>query len=102
MRTGVVVRFRFNEKGVRMARLGDPIIDSKGRVVGKVTSCAIDQEGYLTGQAFLEVKSSAEGTPIWIYQGSSDKPQKPPAELTIGDRMALPTAATVVSRFLKN
>lgn len=64
MRTGVVVRFRFNEKGVRMARLGDPIIDSKGRVVGKVTSCAIDQEGYLTGQAFLEVKSSAEELPF--------------------------------------
>lgn len=102
MRTGVVVRFRFNEKGVRMARLGDPIIDVKGRVVGKVTSCAIDQQGFLTGQAFLEVKSSAEGTPIWIYQGSSDKPQKPPAELTIGDKMALPTAATVISRFLKN
>jgi len=44
-RTGVVVRFRFNEKNVRMAHHGDLVVDDKGKVIGKVTSCAIDQNG---------------------------------------------------------
>ena len=33
-RTGEVIRFRFTEKGVRMAHDGDPVVDQKGRVVG--------------------------------------------------------------------
>lgn len=100
-RKGVVVRFRFNEKGVRLAHLGDPVVDQKGRVIGTVTSCSIDSEGYLTGQAFLELKSAVEGTPIWIYQSAPKAAGKAPAELTIGDRVTLPTPAVVISRFPK-
>jgi len=100
-RTGIVARFRFLEKGVRMAHHGDPVMDDRGRVVGKVTSCAIDQEGYLTGQAFVDNKTAVEGTRIYIYQGASDKEQKAPAILKIGDRVALPSPATIVSRFAK-
>ena len=55
-RKGVVVRFRFPEKGVRMAHNGDPLLDKRGRVIGWVTSCAADMEGTLTGQAFVELK----------------------------------------------
>jgi glycine hydroxymethyltransferase len=100
-RKGQVIRFRFNEKGVRMAHTGDPVIEKRGRVVGWVTSCAIDKEGYLTGQAFLDKKSANVGTPIFIYQGAPKKVGKPPAELDPGDRVPLPSQATVVSRFLK-
>jgi glycine hydroxymethyltransferase len=100
-RKGEVIRFRFNEKGVRMAHTGDPVLDRRGRVVGWVTSCAIDQEGFLTGQAFLESKSTAEGTPVFIYQGAPKKFTKPPAELEPGDRLPLPSQATVISRFPK-
>lgn len=100
-RTGIVARFRFLEKGVRMAHHGDPVMDDRGRVVGRVTSCAIDQEGFLTGQAFVDNKIAVEGTRIYIYQGSSDKEQKAPAVLTIGDRVALPSPATIISRFAK-
>lgn len=100
-RTGVVVRFRFNEKNVRMAHLGDLVVDDKGKVIGKVTSCAIDQDGWLTGQAFIDLKAAKEGNTIYIYQSTSDKPQKPLAELTIGDRVILPTAATILPRFMK-
>lgn len=100
-RQGVVVRFRFNEKGVRMAHTGDPVIDKRGRVVGEVTSCAIDSEGYLTGQAFLNLKVSTEGTQVFIYQGSPDKASKPPAEMNTGDRVTLPSMAAVISRFPK-
>jgi len=100
-RSGVVVRFRFNDKGVRLAHHGDPVVDEKGKVVGKVTSCALDQQGYFTGQAFVELKAAQEGNTILIYQSAPDKAQKSPAELTIGDKVVLPGAATIISRFLK-
>ncbi|MGW8144666.1 MAG: hypothetical protein ACWGN2_09745, partial [Anaerolineales bacterium] len=100
-RKGEVVRFRFNEKGVRMAHSGDPVIDKRGRVVGNVTSCAIDTDGYLTGQAFLNLKYSDEGTQVYIYQGSPEKADIPPAEMSTGDRVTLPGLATVISRFPK-
>ncbi len=100
-RNGEVVRFRFTEKGVRMAHLGDPVIDKRGRVVGVVTSCAVDSEGFLTGQAYLDFKNQAPGTQVYIYQSASDKIGKAPAELATGDRVVLPTPAVVLSRFPK-
>jgi glycine hydroxymethyltransferase len=98
---GIVVRFRFQEKGVRMAHNGDPVIDKKGKVVGVVTSCAIDSEGYLTGQAYIEEKANEEGATIFIYQGSPDNIGKLPSLLSTGDRVKLPTPALIVSRFAK-
>jgi glycine hydroxymethyltransferase len=100
-RKGVVVRFRFNEKGVRMAHLGDPVIDKRGRVVGQLSSCAVDSEGYLTGQAYVELKSAAEGTALFIFQGAPKTAGKAPAEVKMGDKVTLPTPATVISRFPK-
>ena len=98
-RKSVVIRFRFNEKGVRMAHGGDPVIDRRGKVIGWVTSCAVDRDGFLTGLAYLELKSAEQGTPIAIYQSAPDKAGKAPAELKLADKAVLPTPATVVSRF---
>ncbi len=100
-RTGIVVRFRFTNKGVRMAHGGDPVLDKRGRVIGWVTSCAIDRDGFLTGQAFVDLKNATEGTPLYIYQNAPDTAGKPPAELMIGDRTSLPNVAVVLSRFPK-
>jgi len=100
-RQSVVVRFRFNEKGVRMAHNGDPVLDQRGRVVGWVTSCAVDRDGYLTGQAFVNLKSADQGGLILIYQGAPGKAEKSPASLTLGDRSTVPTPATILSRFPK-
>jgi len=100
-RKGVVVRFRFTEKGVRMAHNADPVLDEKGRVIGVVTSCAVDMEGYLTGQAFVELKYAVEGTPLFIFQGAGKTAGKAPADLKAGERVTLPTAASVVSRYPK-
>ena len=69
-RKGELVRFCFDEKGVRMAHLGDPVVDWRGRVVGHVTSCAVDKDGYLTGLAYVESKVAGKGTIIYIYQGA--------------------------------
>jgi glycine hydroxymethyltransferase len=101
-RKGVVARFRFNEKGVRMAHGGDPVADRRGRVIGWVTSCAVDSQGFLTGLAYLESKGAEEGTPILIYQGAPGSAGKAPAEMLPGDRAVLPTPATVISRFPKS
>jgi glycine hydroxymethyltransferase len=100
-RQGVVARFRFNEKGVRMAHNGDPVVDRRGRVIGWVTSCAIDSEGYLTGQAFVDLKNAEEGTPVSIYQGAPKSAGLAPAVASLGDRMLLPSQATILSRFPK-
>lgn len=87
-RKGLVVRFRFDEQRVRMAHNGDPVSDGSGRVIGWVTSCAIDSQRYLTGQAYVELAYAREGTPIFIHQGGAmDRP---------------PSAAHVISRFPKS
>jgi hypothetical protein len=47
----------------------------------------VDAERFLTGQAYVALSHTAEGTPIFIHQGGvMDRP---------------PTAAKVVSRFPK-
>jgi len=52
-----------------------------------VTSCAIDSERFLTGQAYLDLASAAEGNVLGIFQGGvTDRPSTP---------------AKVVSRFPK-
>jgi glycine cleavage system aminomethyltransferase T len=81
------VRFRFDDQRVRMAHNGDPVVDANGERIGWVTSCAIDRERFLTGQAYLDLKCAAVDTPILIHQGG------------VMDRPA--TAAKVVSRFPK-
>jgi glycine hydroxymethyltransferase len=98
-RRGEVTRFRFDEKGVRMAHGGDPVVDRRGRVIGFVTSCAVDREGYLLGQAYLERRAHAEGTPVGIFQGGYKVSTLPPDGPAPGDRLSVPTPATVLSRF---
>jgi glycine hydroxymethyltransferase len=86
-RKGGVIRFTFDEQRVRMAHNGDPVVNANGERIGFVTSCAIDGQRFITGQAYLENAYTKEGTPILIHQGG------------VMDRPA--TAAKVVSRFAK-
>ncbi|MCL5428761.1 MAG: glycine cleavage system aminomethyltransferase GcvT [Chloroflexi bacterium] len=89
-RTREVVRFRF-PPGVRMAHQGDPVTDKDGKVIGEVTSCSLDSEGTLTGQAYVDKKFGKEGSTFLVYQGMHGK----------DIAGATPTEATVLSRFLK-
>ncbi len=86
-RKGGVIRFTFDDQRVRMAHNGDPVVNGDGERIGFVTSCAIDGQRFITGQAYLEFAYAKEGTPILIHQGG------------VMDRPA--TAAKVVSRFAK-
>jgi len=100
-RKGELARFRFDEKGVRMAHLGDPVVDWRGRVVGHVTSCAVDMDGFLTGQAYLEAKSAEKNTIIYIYQGAPKDTSKILGALKVGERVILPSPAHILRRFPK-
>ncbi|HEY4666689.1 MAG TPA: serine hydroxymethyltransferase [Anaerolineales bacterium] len=93
IRKSEVARFRFDEKGVRMAHYGDPVVDREGRPIGFVTSCAIDSDGRLTGQAHLSRAHTAVGTPLGIFQGRG------PAAKAFPDPALAATPATVVVRF---
>jgi glycine hydroxymethyltransferase len=72
----VVVRFRFTEKGVRMAHAGDPVVDKRGRVIGWVTAAG-GQRGFLRpglpGPLHIQ-----PGTPIAIFQSAPQKADKAP------------------------
>jgi glycine hydroxymethyltransferase len=101
-RDAVVTRFRMDHKGVRQPHPGDPLVDQRGRVVGIVTSCSIDQEGYSLGQAYIRLSFADEGTPLYVY-AAADKAKfdKPLGELQLGDKTVVPNTATVLSRFPK-
>jgi glycine hydroxymethyltransferase len=96
-----ILRFRMNERGVRMSKLGDPVVDKRGKYIGRVTSCALDTEGFQVGLAYVDRKYNREGTPIGIIPLPHDKvpPTKPVEELALGDKMLLQEWATVLTRF---
>ena len=97
-----VVRFRVEEKGVRVAKQGDAVVDSRGRVIGQVTSCAQDTEGFLVGLASVDRRYTDRGTELRIFprpsRGTWDKPYE---ELEVGDRVVMDLEAEVVSRFMR-
>ncbi len=101
-RTNEIVRFKLEAKGARPPHQGDPVIDRKGKVIGTVTSCSIDSEGYQLGQAHIHQDYTAEGTLISVFAGASrSKATKQPGELTPGDKFPMPEPAVVLSRFPK-
>ena len=101
-RDGEVTRFRLVNKGARPPHPGDPLVDARGRVVGVVTSCSIDREGYQLGQAFLKDDYLSEGTPLAVFCGSArTSMNKGFGELKLGDKAPVPEPAMVLSRFPK-
>ncbi len=100
-RDSVVARFRMVERGVRVPQQGDPLVSLKGRVVGKVTSCSIDIEGHLVGQAYIKTDQAEPGTPIAVFQATGAWADKPRDALLVGDRVQLHDRGVILSRFLK-
>ncbi len=96
-----VVRFRIEEKGVRVPKLGDMVAESRGRVVGQVTSCATDTQGFLVGQAYIDERHATKGTSLNIFpRPTREAWEKPYEDLQVGDHLVVHSEATVVSRFL--
>jgi glycine hydroxymethyltransferase len=98
-RDAEVVRFRVPEKGQPRPQQLDPVVEPKrGKVIGKVTSCAIDTEGYLLGQAYVDEKYTSRGTELAVLVTPRREP-KSRDELDMGDRTQLPVTIEVLRRF---
>ncbi len=100
VRKAEVTRFRVPEKGYPRPDQLDRIVDDRGKVVGYVTSIAIDGEGYLMGQAYLDERYLKEGTRLGVLITPRRKP-KPQDALKLGDRTTLPVPIEVLSKFPK-
>jgi glycine hydroxymethyltransferase len=87
------------ERGVRVPQQDDPVVSLKGRVIGKVTSCSIDTEGQLVGQAFVKTSHSEPGTIVALFQTTRAWAGKPRDALEIGDRVQLHDRAVILRRF---
>ncbi len=97
-----VVRFRVEQKGVRVPKQGDAVTEARGRVIGQVTSCAQDTEGFLVGLASVDRRYTDEGTELRIFPHPSRGAwEKPYEELEVGDRVAMHLEAEVVPRFMR-
>ena len=95
-----LVRWRMEQKGVRRPATHAPVVNKQGQVIGYVTSCSIDSEGFLSGLAILDLRYAKEGTPLGIFV-LPEKPQaeKSRSELQLGDRVLLHVEASVLRRF---
>ena len=95
-----LVRFRMNERGVRPSKLGDPVLDKRGRVIGTVTSCAQGTDGVLVGLALID---GAEAPALETQLGIVALPERLPEPLkpfaAMGSRALVADIATVISRF---
>lgn len=98
-REAVVTRFRLEAKGARPPHQGDPVVDNRGRIVGFVTSCSIDSEGYQLGQVYLSEEYAAEGTQLGVFSGSSRMKPVEPNAATLGKRITVPDQIVILSRF---
>ena len=85
-RDAEVTRFRLANKGARPPHSGDILVDAAGQQVGVVTSCSIDVEGYMLGQAYVKDAVIKEGTAVGV------RSQRAKAD-------APPTPAVILSRF---
>jgi glycine hydroxymethyltransferase len=100
-RQAQLIRFRFDEERAPMPRQGDVVVSRKGRVVGAVTSCSIDSEGWLTGLAYVQKRYAKRGTRLGIFQVDSRAwSSRPLTDLKTGDQVQLHDDITVIGRFL--
>ncbi len=100
-RTMEVARFRMNDRGVRMPKTGDPVVNKKGQAIGWVTSAAVDVDGVILGLAYVGSRYAKPGDEVGIFNVPAkpvvEKPNK--ADLAPGDKVVLPDAATLLPRF---
>jgi glycine cleavage system T protein len=96
-----IVRFRMNDRGVRMPKTGDPVVNRRGRAIGWVTSAAVDIDGRILGLAYVESRYHREGDELGIFslpaRPMMEKENK--ASLEPGDKIQLPDMATILTRF---
>ena len=73
----------------------------QGQVIGTVTSCSLDGDGYQLGLALVASRYESEGLPIGVFPLAARRAsgERPKDELRAGDRVLLHVEATILSRF---
>ena len=97
-----VARFRMNDRGVRMPKTGDPVVNKKGQAIGWVTSAAVDVDGIILGLAYVQSRYAKPGDEIGIFNvpaGKAVVEKDNKANLAPGDKVTLSDAATLLPRF---
>jgi glycine hydroxymethyltransferase len=97
-----VGRFRMLSRGVRTAKPGDIVVSGRSqRMIGNVTSCAVDGEGIQIGMAYVDARYAREDVQIGIISAitTDTKRSKSITELELGDKFPLPVEAIMLSRF---
>lgn len=100
-RNARLMRFQLEEERAPLLGQGDVIVNRKGRVVGKVTSCSISTEGRLMGMGFVLEPNHERDTRLGVYRtGKKGWETKSLETLSVGDQIQLPEVITVIPRFL--
>jgi hypothetical protein len=90
------------KRDVPMLRTGDPVANNTGDCIGYVMSNT-STEGVQVSMAYIEAKCSSAGTKLARIarpRTASDAPEKDKAQLALGDKVAPPEEAVVLSRFM--
>jgi glycine hydroxymethyltransferase len=100
-RNARLVRFQLDEERAPLLNQGDVIVNRKGRVIGRVTSCSINTEGRLVGLGFVQEPNHERDTRLGVYRSGKKTWETDPVEsLKFGDQIQLPEDITVITRFL--
>jgi glycine hydroxymethyltransferase len=103
-RRRMVVRFQVDEKGGKVIRAGNPVLAGrKNEYAGLVTS-ATSTGTRQVGMALVDGKFAKVGNPLQVLpisEGDKSPPARTPLELSPGDWMTVPRAATILTRFMK-
>ena len=97
-----VIRFGMLSRGVRIAKSGDFVISTRTqRLIGHVTSCAVNSEGFQVGMAYVDRQYAREGVRIGIVSNPAHSHKKGVSldRIELGDTYQIPVEADIVSRF---
>ena len=98
-----LIRFRVSSRGVRIVKLHDHAVSVRtGRVIGRVTSCAVGSDGLQIGMAWVDSKHAREGLSLAIVAAQRALTQRRGPELETEKKFPLPVMAEIVSRFPEN
>lgn len=101
LRNRTIVRFRILEKGIRVVRPRNQVVNLKGEYIGEVTSC-VPVEGTQIGMAFIDKAYASVGGKIGIFivsERDEKLQEKPKSKLTFGDKVMIPEEAVILTRF---
>jgi glycine hydroxymethyltransferase len=93
-----VARFQVVDRGARALRGGEPVVNRRGKVIGRVTSSALVGERQI-GMALVEARYAEPETPLHIFPEAQRVVSKAPSALEPGDSVGLPVRAHVLTRF---